>query len=115
VIGVAIRKLFAEQPVNLSKLPSFRAEYFPQSGPHPWLDGPGAFDRIEKKLHEGAVSEEEAQQFRFWAANGYVVLRNLIEDQILDEVWDAYEKAIRSGRIVLQPEAAGEDDPYPPP
>ena len=110
---MAIRKLFAEQPVNLSKLPSFRAEYFPRSGPHPWLDGSGALDQIEQKLKTGTVTQEEAEQCRFWANNGYVILRKLIEDRILDEVWDAYEKAIRSGRIVLQPEAAGEDDLYP--
>ncbi len=110
---MAIRKLFAEQPVNLFRLPSFRAEHFPRSGPDPWLDRPDALQQIEQKLQAGAVTPEEAELCRFWAANGYVILRNLIEDQILDEIWDAYEQAIRSGRIVLQPEAAGEDDPHP--
>jgi hypothetical protein len=31
----------------------------------------------------------------------------------LDDVWNAYERAIKAGRIKLEPETAGENDPYP--
>src|SRR5437867_2199674 len=47
---MALRRLFAEQPVKLSRLPSFRAEHFPYSGPYPWLDQPDALEQIEVKL-----------------------------------------------------------------
>ncbi|MEX2261277.1 MAG: phytanoyl-CoA dioxygenase family protein [Bryobacteraceae bacterium] len=107
------RGFFADQPVNVSALPSFRAEHFPYSGPYPWLDQPDAFDRIEDKLRRGEIGTEEAEQCRRWAEKGYIILDNLIEDRVLDGVWDVYEKAIRAGRIVLQPERAGEDDPFP--
>jgi hypothetical protein len=50
---------------------------------------------------------------RFWAANGYVILENLIEDAVLDDVWGAYEAAIARGRIALPAEPAGEGDPFP--
>jgi hypothetical protein len=106
-------RLFAEQPVNISKLPAFRAEHFPCSGPYPWLDRPDAFDRIETKVQHGEITTEEAAQCRYWATNGYVILNNLIEDPILNEVWGAYEKAIGTGKITLPLEPAGEGDPYP--
>ena len=33
---------FADAPLNTFRLPSFRAEHFPYSGPYPWLDLPDA-------------------------------------------------------------------------
>src|SRR5881296_3854996 len=104
---MAIR-LFADQPVRISKLPSFRAEHFPDSGPHPWLDRPDASDRIDLKLQHGEITRAEAEQCRYWAANGYVILQKLVENRILDEVWSAYEKAIHARKITLQPEPAAE-------
>jgi hypothetical protein len=106
------RRLFADQPLSVSKLPSFRAEHFPYSGPYPWLDGPDAFEQIDERLRQGEITNEEAEQCRHWAANGYLILPGLIEHSILDSVWSAYEKAVEAGRIVLPPEPVGEDDPY---
>jgi hypothetical protein len=110
---MAHRGLFAEQPLHVSKLPSFRAEHFPYSGPYPWLDQPDALDRIENKLRQGEIDKEQAEQCRYWAANGYIILGGLFEGCILDDVWNAYEKAIASGKISLPTDAACEDDPYP--
>ena len=104
---------FAEQPVRLSKLPSFRAEHFPYSGPYPWLDQPDALERVEAKRDRGAITEEEAAQCRFWHANGYVILKGLFDRSTLDEVWQVYENAVKAGRIALPPEPAGEGDPFP--
>jgi hypothetical protein len=110
---MARRGLFAEQPLHVSKLPAFRAEHFPYSGPYPWLDRADASDRIEAKLRQGEIDGEEAEQCRYWAANGYIILNRLIADPVLETVWDAYEKAIGSGRIALPPDPASQDDPYP--
>lgn len=110
---MASRRLFADQPLNTSRLPSFRAEHFPYSGPYPWLDRPDAFDQIDRKLRSGEIAADDAEQCRHWTTHGYIILKNLIEDRILDEVWDAYENAIRAGKIKLQPEKASEEDPYP--
>jgi hypothetical protein len=106
-------RLFAEQPVKFSKLPSFRAENFPYSGPYPWLDRPDALERVDEKLRSGELTRAQADQCRYWTENGYVILPGLIEHTILDDVWQGYEKAIHSGRITLPPEKAGEHDPYP--
>ena len=65
---MARRGLFAEQPLHVSKLPAFRAEHFPYSGPYPWLDQADASERIEAKLRQGEIDAEEAQQCRYWAA-----------------------------------------------
>jgi hypothetical protein len=105
--------LFADQPVNFSKLPSFRAEHFPYAGPYPWLDLSDAMERIEVKLRAATVSEQQAAQCRYWSANGYIVIERLFTDDILDSVWEAYERAIHERKIVLPPEPAGDGDPHP--
>ncbi len=110
---MAIRGLFAERPVQISKLPAFRAEYFPYSGPYPWLDGDDAFERIDDVLQSGEISLQEAEKCRYWSQHGYIILEKLIDGPILDAVWQGYERAIQAGRIKLAPEAAAEHDPYP--
>jgi phytanoyl-CoA dioxygenase PhyH len=113
LIRMALRRMFADQPVQVSKLPSFRAEHFPYSGPYPWLDQPDASERIDQKLRAGALTAEEARQCRYWAANGYIILERLFPDEVLDDVWAAYEVAVHSGKIQLPSDPAGEGDPYP--
>jgi ectoine hydroxylase-related dioxygenase (phytanoyl-CoA dioxygenase family) len=110
---MAFRRLFAEQELKLSSLPSFRAEHFPYSGPYPWLDLPDAEEQIALRLREGTLTEEAAALCRYWSANGYVIVRNLIEHEALDDVWRNYEKAVAAGKIKLLPEKAAEDDAYP--
>src|SRR5260370_10975031 len=105
--------MFADKRVKVSRLPSFRAEHFPYSGPYPWLDRPDALEQIDNKLRNGAITEEEARQCRYWADNGYITIEKLIEDRVLDSVWDAYDRAIREGKIRLEAEPASADDPYP--
>ncbi len=104
---------FAEQKLKLSGIPSFRAEHFPYSGPYPWLDRPDALEQIESKLAQGAITTEDAALCRKWSADGYVILPRLIEPEILDRVWSAYENAISAGRIRLNADPAGEGDPHP--
>ncbi len=106
-------RFFAEQTVKFSAVPAFRAEHFPYAGPYPWLDRPDALDRIDEKLNRGELTEAEAEQCRCWSQHGYIIIPKLFDDATLDTVWSAYEKAIASGRIRLQPEPAGEGDPYP--
>jgi hypothetical protein len=110
---MASRHSFADQPVQISRLPSFRAEHFPYSGPYPWLDRDDALEQVQSRLERNEITEHEAELCRCWSANGYVILNNLIEHQILDEVWGAYEKAIAAGRIKLPPESAGDNDRLP--
>ena len=105
--------LFADEPVKLSRLPSFRAEHFPYSGPYPWLDRDDALEQIEVRLRDGAMTVREAELCRFWHANGYVILDGLVDHETLDSVWESYENAIRKGKVVLAPESAGEGDPHP--
>jgi hypothetical protein len=110
---MAFRHSFADQPVRISRIRSFRAEHFPYSGPYPWLDEDDAMNQIDSRLQRKEITGREAELCRCWATNGYVILNNLIDNRILDSVWGAYEKAIRSGKITLQPEPAGENDPHP--
>ncbi len=104
---------FAEVPVDVSKLSSLRAENFPYSGPYPWLDQPNALEQIAVRVHDGRLTQQQAEQCQFWVKNGYIIVPKLIADSTLDLVWDAYEKAVRDGIIPLSPESAGDGDPYP--
>jgi hypothetical protein len=108
-----LRRLFADQPVKLSSLPAYRAEHFPYSGPYPWLDLPDAEEQIEARAARGDLSEAEAALCRYWSRHGYVVIPNLIDGEILDDVWGGYEKAVGDRKIKLLPEKAGDDDPFP--
>jgi hypothetical protein len=105
-----MHRLFADKPLNTSKLPAFRAEHFPYSGPYPWLDRPDASDRIDARPD---LTTAEKEQCRHWSERGYVILQNLIEEPVLAAVWQAYERAILSGRIRLPPEPACDGDPHP--
>ena len=100
---------FADQPVNTWRLPSFRAEHFPGSGPYPWLDRADALETIAARN----LTAEEAKQCVNWVRDGYIIIRGLIDADTLSTVWTNYQRAIDRGRIVLAPEAAGPDDPYP--
>ena len=99
-------RFFADQAVKFSQVPAFRAENFPYAGPYPWLDRPDALERVDEKLQRGELTQQEAEQCRFWANNGYIILKKLVDDLTLDTVWSAYEKAVSSGRIRLEPEPA---------
>lgn len=103
----------AEKAVNTLRLPELRAEYFPASGPFPWLDRPDALYEITARRERGEISETEAELCRRWCADGYVVVENLIDREVLDSVWESYELAVRRGRIELPPEPAAPEDPYP--
>ncbi len=93
--------------MNFRRLPAFRAEHFPDSGPKPWLDGGDWADRI------AGLPEEDAALCRQWAEEGYVVLPRLIPEGLLDAAWQAYEQAVQRGAIKLPPEPAGDADRLP--
>lgn len=105
--------LFAEVKVDAGGFEKPRFEKFPYAGPFPWLDRPDADAQIEARLSAGVIGEYEAAQFRCWKDFGYIILERAIEPDLLDEVWEAYERAIADGTVKLQPESAGPDDPWP--
>jgi hypothetical protein len=104
---------FADQKLNFSSLPAYRAEHFPYSGPYPWLDCPDACEQIDRKEAAGELTAGEAAQCRKWSDDGYLILPGLIDHQTLDRVWSSYERAADTGKIRLPADPAGEGDPYP--
>jgi hypothetical protein len=107
ILRALTRPRIADLSVDFSRLPAYRAEYFPDSGPKPWLDGDGWSRQIE------VLPAEEAALCRRWAEDGYVVLPKLIPDSLLDTAWQAYEQAVQRGIIALALESAGEGDRLP--
>jgi hypothetical protein len=105
--------LFGEVHVDLSQIGNPRVEKFPEAGPFPWLDRPGAEAEIAKRETAATLTAQEAEQLRSWRINGYLILDKLVEDDLLDEVWTAYQSAIDNGTIQLQPEQISSDDPWP--
>jgi len=104
---------FAEVKVRAQSFEKPRFEKFPYAGPFPWLDRDDADTQIEARLAAGTIGEYEAEQLRCWKANGYIILERVIEPELLDEVWAAYERAIADGVIELSPEKIEPDDPWP--
>lgn len=97
----------------MSELPAYRAEHFPSTDERPWLDRDDAEQQVRARLAAGELSTEQAAKCLYWAQRGYVILERLIQPEILDEVWGAYEAAVAAGKIRLEPELAGEGDPHP--
>ncbi len=107
ILRALARPSIAELPVDFSRLPAYRAEHFPDSGPKPWLDSDDWPRRIEP------LPAEPATLFRQWAESGYVILPKLIPESLLDDAWQAYEQAVQGGVITLAPESAGDEDRLP--
>jgi hypothetical protein len=104
---------FGDEPVDFEAINNPRFEKFPYAGPFPWLDRPDATSKIAARQKAGVVSKEEAEQLRFWVANGYIILKGAVEPAVLDEAWAAYETAIRDGVVQIPTEPAGPNDPFP--
>ena len=107
ILRVLASPLIAETPVDFSRLPAYRAEYFPDSGPKPWLDRDNWSEQIK------ALPAEQVAICRQWAETGYVILPKLIPESLLDTAWQAYEQSVQRGVITLAPESAGEGDRLP--
>ncbi len=63
ILRVIARSPIAEQPVDFSRLPAYRFEYFPDSGPKPWLDRADWSQQLE------ALPAQQAALCRQWAEN----------------------------------------------
>ncbi len=101
---------FAEKPVDLRRMKLYRREYFPSGGPVPWLDRPDADQSIDKKLARGDLSEEQAEQCRFYSKNGYLILERFHDPDFLDSTWKAVERAVRSGGLPVTLDSMTEGD-----
>jgi len=107
ILRALARHRIAELPVDFSRLPAYRAEYFPDSGPEPWLDRDGWSGQVE------ALPVEQAALCGHWAETGYVILPGLIPESLLDTAWQAYEQSVQRGIIKLPPESVGDGDHLP--
>ena len=101
---------FAEKPVDLRRIKLYRREYFPSGGPIPWLDRPDAERRIDKKLARGEISEEQAEQCRFYSKNGYLTLESFHDPDFLENAWKAVEGAVGSGGMPVTLDSMTEGD-----
>ena len=107
ILRAVARPRIAELPVDFSRLPAYRAEYFPDSGPEPWLDRDGWSGQVE------ALPVEQAALCGHWAETGYVILPGLIPESLLETAWLAYEQSVQRGVIKLPPESVGDGDHLP--
>ncbi len=107
------QKYFAEIPVDLARIPSFRREFFPDSGPSPWIDRKDALQQIAARLKSNEISEQEAQYLTDIYHRGYFVARGLFSSDLMDCMWAVYENAVKSGKIVVADEKISENDFLP--
>lgn len=91
-----------EKPIKVNKIETFRREFFPSSGPIPWLDREDAPLMVEQLEKEGKLSKLDAQLCWKWIVDGYIILEKLFDPVSLDKAWMDYENAIATG--VIEPE-----------
>lgn len=104
---------FADIAVDLTAIREFRHEAFPEGGPRCWLDEPDALLQIDRRIAEGTIDPGDAEICKRWIVDGYCIAPGLIDPETLDRAWDAYEKAIREGKVTPPPDGQGEADPNP--
>jgi hypothetical protein len=104
-----------ERPVKLGVMGCFHPEYFPDAGPVPWLDRPGAEHAIRQAEGAAKITRAEAALCRHWRARGFVVLPKFYSPETLAPVWNAYDSAIAAGRLtpVIDYGKQSETDAYP--
>jgi hypothetical protein len=112
VTAWAALESFADVPVEVERLPYFRREKFPASGPIPWLDRPNAEERIAKRLAEGEISAADAALCQAWCRDGFVHLPGFFTAEFLDEAWQGTLDAIESGTIPETLDTMTEGGPY---
>jgi hypothetical protein len=103
----------AERPVDLGSIGEFRADAFPDSGPACWLDRPNALLEVERRQKAGEITDAEADMCTQWIFEGYYIAPGLIGRELLDRVWQGYERAIADGTIKVAPESRGPEDVFP--
>ena len=108
----AKRPCFAEQPLDLEDLRLFRREFFPESGPLPWLDRANALDEVDRKLRSGEITDLEASLCRKWHRDGFVHLAGFFSPDFVQAAWEAVEKAVHDGTLSLVHGAKQDGGPY---
>jgi len=103
----------ADRPVDFERIGELRSEAFPDSGPASWLDRPDGLLEVERRQKAGEITEAQAEMCAQWIFEGYFVAPGLIESELLDRVWTAYEAAIADGTIAAPVEKQGPDDDLP--
>src|ERR1700678_4288208 len=108
------RELYiADRPVDFIKITEFRGDAFPESGPACWLDRPNALLEVERRHRAGELTGSQADICANWIFDGYVIMPGLIDQDLLDRVWLAYEQAVADGIVRVAPESLGAEDIYP--
>ena len=103
---------FADESVNLKRLPLFRREHFPASGPVPWLDRDDAEKRIAERLAAGEIRAADAALCRAWRRDGFVILPGFFEDTLLDDLWESMVAAIKAGTLPFSLDTMTENENY---
>lgn len=50
----------------------------------PWVDQPDADERIREKFNAGQISFSDAKLLTFWRENGYILIPNAIDPELID-------------------------------
>lgn len=80
----------------------------------PWTDRPDFESELQRRLDNGQVDEADAEQLRFWHANGYLVVSDRLDDELVQRLLDDYERfwRTRPADVRLLVEGLGET-PWP--
>lgn len=63
----------------------------------PWFNRPDPRAHIRARLESGAISEQEAAWLRAFATDGFVVLEDILEDELVSRIGTELEDAVARG------------------
>ena len=75
------------------------SQYYPYRDPEAsaWFDGAIPQAHIDAKLVEGEIADHEADALRQFADQGYMVVENLVDEELVDAVNEEVDQAIAAG------------------
>ncbi len=62
-----------------------------------WTDRRDALDEVDSRLRGGSIDAHEADQLRFWIANGFLVIPDVLDAAVVEAVQQAIDEAIDAG------------------
>lgn len=98
-VAAQVRESLARRNASLGFGGACDASLYPYAGPENavWFDRPDALDEIARREHAGELDAADATTLRHFVEHGYVILENLIDDELIDAVNRDIDEAVRGG------------------
>lgn len=101
-IKVSVRELSSQTQLSNSPISAFFKplkhspasfiESFEQES-LPWIDRDDWQNKLQEKLTNKLILQEDAENLKDWRENGFVIFKNAVPASLIEKAWDDYEKS----------------------